>query len=213
MNEPSASSTGSVTGATVVATDAVPELIRKLKSENNEIRARAWFECGPLGAPTIPPLAAVWANPGAGLEVQRAARHAVVQIVRCSSRPEARKSRKAVITELHRLLEADGPSQMRRELLWLLSEIADDESLSILSRLLNQEAVREEACMTLEPIPGKSSLKILTTALTQAPADFQPVLAASLARRGQIVSGVPSGRLVPTAQTHVQPLSQPRPEN
>jgi len=209
MNEPSASPTGSRTEETGVATYAVAELIRKLKSDSSETRTQAWFECGPLGAPAIPPLAALWADAAAELEVQRAARHAVAQIVRFASRPESRKSRKAVLAELHRLVEADRPSQMRRELLWLLSEIAGDESLSVLSRLLTQETVREEACMALERIPGKRSLKILQTAVGEVPADFKPVLAAALDRRGRKVSGVPSRRLEPTAQTHVQPLAQP----
>ena len=207
MKEQSTGPTGSVTGATGVATNAVAELIRALKSDSNERRTKAWFECGPLGAPAIPPLAALWGDADTGLEAQRAARHAVFQIVRFSSRPETRESIKRLLKELHRLVEADEPSQIRRELLWLLSEIAGDESLPVLSRLLAQDAVREEACMALERIPGKRSLKILEGSLAQAPTDFRPVLAAALARRGHKVSGAPSRRLVPRAQTHVQPLS------
>lgn len=207
MNEHPTGHDGSLTGTTDVA-DAVAELIRKLKSDSNERRTQAWFECGPLGATAIPPLVALWGEADAALEVQRAARHAVFRIVRFSSRPEARQSRKPVLMELNRLVEANGPYQIRRELLWLLSEIAGEESLPILSRLLAQDAVREEACMALERIPGKRSLRILERSLAQAPTDFRPVLAAALARRGREVSGAPSRRLVPKARTQVQPSSE-----
>lgn len=209
MNENATGTAGSVIGEIGGVTDPVAELIRALQGDSNEKRAQAWFACGPLGATAIPRLVALWGEADAGLEVQRAARHAVIQIVRFASRPKARESRKRVVTELSRLVEADGPAQIRRELLWLLSEIAGDESLPVLSRLLAQAAVREEACMALERIPGRRSLKILENSLSQSPADFKPVLAAALARRGHETKGVDSPRLAPRAQTQVQPLPQP----
>ena len=199
----------SAAGRTDAAGNAVTELIGKLKAENDESRTQAWFQCGPLGVRAIPPLAALWADAAVGLEVRRAARRALAQIVRYAARPEAGEEKRAVLTALRRLVEGDGPPQMRRELLWLLSEIAGEESLSALRQLLTKEAVREEACMALERIPGNRSLKALEGALAQAPADFKPVLAAALARRGREVRGVPTRRLVPAAQTRVGPLSQP----
>jgi hypothetical protein len=208
MNENTTGTVGSVTGEISGGTDPVAELIQTLQGGDSEKRTQAWFECGPLGATAIPRLVALWGDADAGLEVQRAARNAVFQIVRFSSRPETGKSRIRVTMELNRLVEANGPAQIRRELLWLLSEIAGDESLPALSRLLAQTAVREEACMALERIPGKRSLKILESSLRQSPVDFKPVLAAALARRGHKPSGVDSPRLAPRAQTKDQPLPQ-----
>ncbi len=209
MNENATGNLGFVSGETGAAAAPVAELIRALQGDSHEERTRAWVACGPLGATAIPHLVALWSDPQVGLEVQRGARHAVFQIVRFASRPESGDARIRVVMELNRLVEANGPAQIRRELLWLLSEIAGDESLPVLRRLLTQEEVREEACMTLERIPGRRSLKLLQGALRQSPADFKPVLAAALARRGHKASGVDRARLTPRAPTKVQPLPRP----
>ena len=98
------------------------------------------------------------------------------------------------------LLGDDRPVALRRELLWLLSEIGGDESVPSIAALLNQESLREDARMVLERIPGDTSLTALHKALDAGPKDFRLNIAQSLRARGEAVDpeAYPCQKLVPT---------------
>jgi hypothetical protein len=92
---------------------------------------------------------------------------------------------------------------VRRELLWLLSEIAGDSEVAPVAAWLSDPELRENARLVLQRIPGDPSIKALQKELTTAPEDFKPHLAQSLRARGVTVDGYPSEKLVPVKKTTV----------
>jgi HEAT repeat protein len=186
----------SVTGALAAdASQPVAELIEKIKSKDDNVRGAAWQGAGPLGAPAVKPLAGVMT--AEELEVARSAKRALWKIVRHAGRPGADTERKAVAAQLVELLH-DQPTPVKREALWMLSEIGGDAQVDAIGALLTDREVREDARAALERIPGNASVKMLERQLTVVPEEYRPAVAQSLRVRGVKVSGYPSQKLVPT---------------
>jgi len=184
------------------ATDpaAVNKLIADIQSGDDSVRGAAWQGAAPLGAPAVNPLAGVMANQN--FEIARAARRALWKIVHYAARPKAEKERKAVQMELVFLLQTT-PVSVRREILWMLSEIGDSHAVGPIAIWLRDDAVREDARCSLERIPDSKATHVLEDALKTAPEDFRPALANALRARGRKVKGYPSQKLVPSKQTAV----------
>jgi len=180
------------------------ELIDRITKGNDKERADAWFHAGEIGAAAIRPLADTMGNEN--LEVARAAKRGMWQVVRHAGRPGAGEEKRAVVAELVPLLGKDRPEPLRREVLWMLSEIGGDESVDTVAALLVDEKLREDARCALERIPGDKSLEALQAALAKAPDDFKGNLAQSIRARGVEVPGVPCRKMVPTKQTGVKPV-------
>ena len=136
-------------------------------------------------------------------EVARAAKRTMWKIVRNAGRPDAGSEAQAVAAELTALLRKEKPPAVHREVLWMLAEIASDKSVPAIVTLLSQEAVREDARMSLERIPGSESLAALRSALDTVPDSFKVNIAQSLRARGEDVAGFPCQKLKPTKQTKV----------
>jgi len=183
---------------------AVDELIARLKDKNDRVRGEALLSAGKFGAPAVKPLAKVMADED--VEVVRAAKRALWKIVRHAGRPRARDERRAITSELIGLLGDDQPTSVRREVLWMLSEIAQRRFVSEIAVLLSNKELREDARMVLERIPGRQSLAALEDGLKAAPKGFKLNIAQSLRQRGVKVSGLPCVKLVPTKKTNVKPL-------
>lgn len=189
------------TAANAAQAAAVDDLIAKIKSSDDKLRGPAWQSAGPCGAPAVKPLAAVMTD--ADFEIARSAKRALWQIVRHAGRPGAAKEAKAVVTELIPLLASAG-TPVRREVLWMLSEICGDEAVEPMAALLTDAELREDARCSLQRLPGGKATAALKKALGSAPEDFKYALAESLRARGEKVSGYPSKKLVPTKQTSVK---------
>jgi hypothetical protein len=147
----------------------------------------------------------------ADLEVARAAKNALWKIVRHAGRPGADEEQKAVESELCELLGDDQPVPVRREVLWMLSEIGGDlavESIRQMPNILDNQDLREDARCAVQRIPGDAAIAALKDGLDYAPDDFKPALAAALRARGVEVPGIPDGKLVPTKQTKVTPVGR-----
>jgi len=182
----------------------VDELLAGIKSDSAEKRTKRWQSAGEVGAPAVKPLAEVMTDDN--LEVARAAKRALWQIVRYTGRPKANKEKRAVEAELVGLLGKDQPVAVRREVLWMLSEIGGRNSIKPIARLIRNEDMREDARMALERIPTKRAVATLKTAFEKAPEDFKPNIAQSLRKRGEQIEGYPCKKLIPTKQTDVKPL-------
>ncbi|MHC4169086.1 MAG: HEAT repeat domain-containing protein [Planctomycetota bacterium] len=174
----------------------VKGLIAKIKDSDAETRTRAWQSAGDIGAPAVQPLALVMTDDD--LEVARAAKRAMWKIVRHTGRPGAVNAKKAVVGKLCGLLGADQPVSVRREVIWMLSEIGGMASIRPLAELLSDEHLREDARCALERIPTDRALQALKAGFETAPEDFKPNLAQSLRKRGVKVEGYPCVKLVPT---------------
>jgi HEAT repeat protein len=177
------------------AAPAVDDLINRIRSQDENVRGDAWQKAGPAGAPAIKPLAALMTD--SDFELARSARRAIWNIVYHGGRPGATKEARAIETELIALLDHKAVA-VRREALWMLSELAGDAAVAPMARLLTDPELREDARCALQRIPGGQSLGALKDAMKSAPEEFRYALAESLRARGETVSGYPSRKLVPT---------------
>ena len=183
---------------------AVDELIANIKDKSDKVRADGLLNAGGVGAPAVKPLAKVMDDDD--FEVMRAGKRALWKIVRHAGRSRARDERRAVAAELTGLLGDDQPTSVRREVLWMLSEIGQRRSVEAIASLLSNKELREDARMVLQRIPGRQSLAALKDGLKSAPKDFKLNIAQSLRQRGVEVPGLACVKLVPTKKTNVKPV-------
>ena len=176
-------------------------LLTGIKSKDDKQRCRAWQSAAAVGAPAIAPLAALLMD--ADIEIARAARHAIENIVHHAGRPGAAAEARAVETELISVLKAEFPS-IRRMALWMLSEIGGDNAVQPVAAILADPQLRDDARCVLQRIPGENSMKALNNALATMPEEFKFAIAESPRKRGQTVNGYPSKKLVPTLSTQVK---------
>jgi HEAT repeat protein len=193
-------STIALAGATAVLANSVEaesviDLVGRLSSNDDNIRGDAWQQAGPAGAGAVGPAAALWTSPD--FEVARSARRAVWNIVHHAGRPGAATEARAVEAALLPLL-GHREAVVRREAVWMLSEIGGDDSVEPLAKLLSDRDVREDARCGLERLPGGRSVKALQDALETVPEEFRYAVAESLRKRGLKVEGYPSRKLAPT---------------
>lgn len=139
-------------------------------------------------------------------EVARSGKRGLWKIVRHVGRPGVGDEKNAVAAEMIVLLSDNQPVSVRREVLWMLSEIGGRKAIKPIAALLSNKELREDARMVLQRIPGKRSLAALRAGLKAAPKDFKLNIAQSLRQRGVKVRGLACVKLVPTKKTNVKPL-------
>lgn len=179
---------------------SVNDLVARIKSTDDAIRGPAWQGAGPVGAPAVKPLAALMTD--TDFEIGRSAKRALYNIIRHAGRPGAKKEAQAVEKELIPLLQ-NAPVPVRREVLWMLSEIGGEDAIAPMAALLTDKEVREDARCALMRLPSRQATAALKAALGSAPEEFKSALAESLRARGEKVIGYPSQKLVPTRTTTV----------
>jgi hypothetical protein len=177
----------------------VDALIAKIKDRSDKVRAEGWTQAGKVGAAAVKPLAAVMTSGEVDLEVARAARRALWRIVRYAGRPDGGAQRAETIQELQALLAEAWPEVLRREALWMLSEIGAAESVAAVAACLKSSDLLEDARCALTRIPGEESLAALKEALLTVPEKYRGHIAQSLRARGVELSEelYPHRRLVP----------------
>lgn len=206
-NEPNAIVTlAGITGVVASASSApeagtVDDLIAKIKSTDDDVRSSALENIGSGGAPAVKPLAAMLTD--SDFETVRVARRALYRIVHHAGRPGAEREASPVEQELIPLLKSAAVS-VRREVLWLLSEIGGEDAVAPIAALLGDAEVREDARCALMRLHGVGATAALRSAFASAPDDFKFALAESLRQRGEKVAGYPSKKLSPTKQTSVR---------
>ena len=137
-------------------------------------------------------------------ELARKGKRALYLVVRHAGRPGAGEECQAVERELILVL-GSGPSRVRREVVWMLSEIGSAGAVKPMAALLADQELREDARCALTRLPVPGAVTALKAAFATAPEDFKYALAESLRQRGETVAGYPSRKLVPTKQTSVTP--------
>jgi HEAT repeat protein len=183
---------------------AVANLIAGIRDDDEKVRAEAWLGAGKFGAAAVKPLAKVMTDKD--FEIARAAKRGLWKIVRHAGRPKSGNEKRAVVGELVELLGDEQPVPVRREVLWMLSEIGNRKTVEPIADLLSNKALREDARMVLQRIPSKNALAALRAGFKAAPEDFKLNIAQSLRQRGAKVRGYPCVKLVPTKKTDVKPL-------
>ena len=182
------------------------KLIKDIQSSNDTERATARDAAGVVGAAAVLPLGEIAAS--GELEIARAAKQAIQNIVYHAGRPGAKAEASAVAAELLKLLDDSRPLQFRRDVLWMTWQIAGEEAVDPVAAMLADADLNEDARMALERLPGQKATDALRAALDAADEAQKPALAHSLRVRGVEVPGVPDMRLVPTKQTSVKPVSR-----
>ena len=180
------------------------DLISKIKSAADGIRGAAWQGAGSAGASAVRPLAAVMTDPS--YEIARSAKRALWKVVHHAGRPGAEAERKAIQVELISLLK-DPAAVVRREALWMLSEVGDTLAVPPMAALLSDGAAREEARCALLRLPGREVTQALRGAFQTAPEDFKFALAEALRQRGETVAGYPTKKRTPSKPTGLKPLN------
>ncbi|MBP7933707.1 MAG: hypothetical protein KA354_03570 [Phycisphaerae bacterium] len=137
-------------------------------------------------------------------ETARAGKRQLWEMVRRVGRPGNEEQCRAVAGALLRLTGKDQPVVVRRECIWMLSEIAGEECVDSVAAMLSEADLREDARMVLERLPGDKSLVALKAGLAAAPPEFQAAVAVSLRIRGVEVPGLPDEKLKPCRQTRVK---------
>lgn len=184
-------------------------LLQQLKSDDPFVRRNAWLNAGPLGADALSSLAEMAAV--GELEISRAANRAMWQIVRYVGAPGRESERQAVVQALAELVEnTQLPVQLRRDVVWMLSEIITEEELdeSIVLSLLMDADLGEDVRMALQRIGGPKAVAVLKTAMEKAQGDFKAALACSLRKCHVAVTEPPCPKLVPRKQTQVKPVGR-----
>ncbi len=197
----------------------VEKLLQDLRSPHPEQRTAAWLAAGSLGAEAIPALVElilqsereVTALKDQGktkelaypLEVGRAAKRAVWKIVRTVGAPGTAAEAKAAVEEaLLPYIRPGLPDQLRRDVLWMLSEIGTDRTvreIAELPNILEDTAIRDDARACVQRIGTAYAIKILQRGLEEAQDDFRLAIAESLRVLGVgvDVERYPSRKLVP----------------
>ncbi len=169
------------------------QLIENIQSDDHNIRAAARDQAGTVGAVAVRPLGEIAA--GDNFEVARAANRAIQNIVYFSGRPGAEEEAAAVAAELLGLLDDSNPTQLRKDALWMIWQIADQQATRRVATCLQDPTIAEDARMALERLPGEGATAALRKALEGASEEDRPALAYSLQMRGVSVQGVPDLRL------------------
>jgi len=187
------------------AAKPVDELMAGLRSTNEVTNAAACDSAAEYGAGAVQPLALTMGSPD--FELGRRCKRALYRIVRHAGRPGADTEATAVETNLLPLLSKDTlPVQVRRDLVWILSEIGSARAVEPLAALFADKDLRDDARCVLLRLPCPEAFAALKRAFATAPEDFKFALADSLRSRGEHIEGYPSKELIPTAQTTVTPL-------
>lgn len=187
----------------------VEKLLELLKSDDPFVRRDAWLKAGPLGADALASLADLAAN--AELEISRAANRAMWQIVRYAGAPGRETERQAVVQALAELLgNTRFPVQLRRDMVWMLSEIIKDEETdeSIALGLLMDPELGEDIRMGLQRINGPRAVAVLKAGYAKAQGEFKTALACSLRKCNVAIAEPPCPKLVPRKQTRVKPVGR-----
>lgn len=171
-------------------------LIEGIQSKEESAREQAMLSAEKLGPEAIQPLAESMADGRA--EVARAAKRALWRIVHAIGAPGGRRKR-AAGEALIELLGDDQPREVRREVLWMISELSDaSQAAQPVADLLAHAELREDARMVLERLPGADAVAALRAGFTRADEEFKFNLAQSLKKRGVAVPGYPCQKLLPT---------------
>jgi HEAT repeat protein len=187
----------------ITADNRVKDLLSKIQNDDADLRTQAWLAAGEVGPAALQPLAKLAAE--GSLEVSRAACRAMWRIVRTAGAPGA-QGKKETEQQLAVLLGNDWSVALRREVLWMLSEIGDSQQVSAVAALLKHHELCEDARCALQRIPGDEAVAALKAGFATAPEEFKYALADSLRRRGQTIEGYPSQKMIPSRQTQVKPV-------
>jgi hypothetical protein len=189
--------------ADISAPGSLAEFITRIRSADASISGPAWQGAQSYGAAALGPLAGILDS--ADFEIARNAKRAMYKITRHAGRPGAENEAEAAESELIAALRHESAT-VRREVLWMLSEIGGDRAVEPMAALLTDEAAREDARAALMRLPGQRATAALSAAFRAAPEPFRYALADALRKRGAPVDGYPSQKLTPSRQTTVQGL-------
>ncbi len=162
---------------------SVESWLQEIQSADDNVRLQARKKATQFGAKAVAPLGKLLNN--GNLNIAVTARASLEIIVHHAGRPGGGEERGDVCQALRTLLESDPHLNTQREGLFLLSCIAGDKSVALISSRLghSDRHVREAARTALETIPGSASIQALIQALDKAEAKTKPAFLYSLTKK------------------------------
>lgn len=160
----------------------VDELAAGVTSASPDERISAINQAASVGSAAVAPLAAHVDSDH--FYAAKSARKALAVLVAHAGGPDSPpEERGAVADELVKLLDTGHPEAVRREAVRLLDTIAEGRHVPAIAKLLEEEDLAQDACQTLERIPGAAAEQALIDGLYLAPPPLRVTLMAALARR------------------------------
>ena len=159
----------------------IRDFLAKIQDKDPSVRCQAWRSAGPMGARVVIPLGELMASSDPG--IAKAAREALKVVAHHSARPGAEAERKAVSQALCKLLSKQYPARTRADAAHLLGLVGKAEAVGPLAACLSDPAIREDARMALERIPGSASQKALAQAMAKADPQLKKALQQSIQHR------------------------------
>ncbi len=164
--------------------DEIEQFIKKISSDDKEVRYEARLGAGQLGAPAVAPLVTLMVD--GPLEVSTSALRALEVIVHSAGRPGRNDEANAVSRALAALLTAGASQKVKLELLNLIAFIGDDAVVGTVAGMLGDRDphVSEAARTALERIPGPREVEALIGAARLASPDRRGDFLFSLGKKG-----------------------------
>ncbi len=164
------------------------QFLGKISSDNGDVRREAFEDAKRYGAAAVVPLGPFLF--GENRSVARAAQLSIEAIVAHAGRPDAGPECAAVGRALVELMGQPGPPTTHAFVIRQLALVGSDEAVPALARLLDDEALREDARQALHRIPGDAATQALIAALPKADPDFRAGIIFALGNR-QETAAVP----------------------
>ena len=123
-------------------------------------------------------------------------------------KPGNDQQKQAVAAELLKVLASGSVAAVKREVMWMLSELSGNECIGAVSSMLADPELRQDAAMVLERLPGEKAVAALQAGLKSAPDDFKNNIIHSLRARGIPTEGPPCPKLNPSKATSVKPVGR-----
>ena len=137
----------------------VAAFVAKIKSSDGAVRYGAQKMAGPMGSPAVAPLSDLVGEPAR--PTAKAAKAALENIAHYADRPGAKPEARAVTLALLGVAASPRPLPARAHALYLLGFTADGRAVPAIAKLLPDQALRDEARMALERIPGSAAANAL----------------------------------------------------
>ena len=157
------------------------KFLSDIQSADADVRFAAWRGAGEMSPAVIPELGKLAASDNPG--VAKAALEALSTLTHSVGKETGGEKRRAVVKELLALVNPPAATAVRRHACRLLSNIAGEDSVAAVAKLLADADMREEAAFCLERIPGNASIRALIDAYPDAAEDFKPRILHALGHR------------------------------
>ncbi|MDE2127404.1 MAG: hypothetical protein KGJ62_12510 [Armatimonadetes bacterium] len=174
-----------------LSTMTVADLLKAIQSGDGQTRVAAWMRAGDAGPDAIPGLGRLAASDDRA--IAKAALQALGRVTHAAAVPGNHDVAAVTSSSLLDLAESATLVTVRSRALFLVGHTADGRNVRRLEALLNDAAVRDDARMALERVPGSAAERALQRAAEDS-RDGAWRFALEQSLRARRLSGTAAGR-------------------